>query len=113
MQEEGDRGCGGVAKTSAPGTMVGQVKECGAQLLEHLHTLSQEALDHADLQVRPASKVLNKICSERIYTCERATVVYKESLRPCWGIILSRISSQSATATQYQLSYICRFHCQK
>ncbi|KAG8296309.1 hypothetical protein J6590_059577 [Homalodisca vitripennis] len=51
QESEGERGCGGVAKTSAPVTMVGQVRECGAQLLEHLHTLSQEALDHADLQV--------------------------------------------------------------
>ncbi|XP_054259529.1 uncharacterized protein LOC128984248 [Macrosteles quadrilineatus] len=53
LEVEGERGggCGGVAKTSAPSTMVSQVAECGAQLLEHLHTLSQEALDHADLQV--------------------------------------------------------------
>lgn len=46
-----DRGCGGVAKTSAPSTMVQMVTQSAAQLLEHLHTLSQEALDHADLQV--------------------------------------------------------------
>lgn len=40
-----------MVKTTDPSTMVGQVRECGAQIMEHLHTLSQEALDHADLQV--------------------------------------------------------------
>lgn len=96
MQEEGDRGCGGVAKTSAPGTMVGQVKECGAQLLEHLHTLSQEALDHADLQVWPSSKLLPIFLTKFAQkgstpaACMQAKVVYKELFRPCWQSIFKQ-----------------------
>ncbi|PSN52582.1 hypothetical protein C0J52_13082 [Blattella germanica] len=51
--EEFDRGCGGiaVAKTSVPTEFVNLVSDSAGQLLEHLHTLSQEALDHADLTV--------------------------------------------------------------
>ncbi|XP_069686623.1 uncharacterized protein KIAA0825 [Periplaneta americana] len=51
--EEFDRGCGGIAvtKTSAPSEFVNLVADSATQLLEHLHTLSQEALDHADLTV--------------------------------------------------------------
>lgn len=51
--EEVDRGCGGIAvtKTSAPTEFVSLVADSSSQLLEHLHTLSQEALDHADLTV--------------------------------------------------------------
>ncbi|XP_039278342.1 uncharacterized protein LOC111044238 [Nilaparvata lugens] len=36
---------------AAPSALVSLVAESSAQLLEHLHTLTQEALDHADLQV--------------------------------------------------------------
>ncbi|XP_075215325.1 uncharacterized protein LOC142321215 [Lycorma delicatula] len=36
---------------TAPGDLVNLVSESSQQLLDHLHTLSQEALDHADLQV--------------------------------------------------------------
>jgi hypothetical protein len=51
--EEVDRGCGGIAvtKTSAPTEFISLVADSSSQLLEHLHTLSQEALDHADLTV--------------------------------------------------------------
>lgn len=51
--EEVDQGCGGIAvtKTSAPTEFVSLVTDSSGQLLEHLHTLSQEALDHADLTV--------------------------------------------------------------
>ena len=51
--DEFDRGCGGiaVAKTSDPAEFVSLVSDSASQLLEHLHTLSQEALDHADLTV--------------------------------------------------------------
>lgn len=51
--EEVDRGCGGIAvtKTSVPTEFVSLVADSSSQLLEHLHTLSQEALDHADLTV--------------------------------------------------------------
>ncbi|KAJ9598072.1 hypothetical protein L9F63_026822, partial [Diploptera punctata] len=51
--DEFDRGCGGiaVAKTSDPAECVNIVSDSASQLLEHLHTLSQEALDHADLTV--------------------------------------------------------------
>jgi hypothetical protein len=51
--EEADQGCGGipVTKTSAPAEFVSLVGDSSSQLLEHLHTLSQEALDHADLTV--------------------------------------------------------------
>lgn len=51
--ESVDRGCGGiaVAKTSVPTEFVSLVADSSRQLLEHLHTLSQEALDHADLTV--------------------------------------------------------------
>nr|CAD7265349.1 unnamed protein product [Timema shepardi] len=50
-EDEEDRGCGGVAKNSAPGEFVSVVTQSASMLLEHLHTLSQEALDHADLTV--------------------------------------------------------------
>ena len=51
--DEFDRGCGGiaVAKTSNPSEFMNLVSDSASQLLEHLHTLSQEALDHADLTV--------------------------------------------------------------
>ncbi|XP_021923191.1 uncharacterized protein LOC110831470 isoform X2 [Zootermopsis nevadensis] len=51
--EDLDRGCGGIAvtKTSVPTEFVSLVADSSKQLLEHLHTLSQEALDHADLTV--------------------------------------------------------------
>lgn len=51
--QETDRGCGGIAvtKTSEPTEFVNLVTDSSSQLLEHLHTLSQEALDHADLTV--------------------------------------------------------------
>lgn len=53
VAEDADRGCGGIAvtKTSAPTEFVSLVADSSRQLLEHLHTLSQEALDHADLTV--------------------------------------------------------------
>ncbi|XP_052121022.1 uncharacterized protein LOC113216088 isoform X2 [Frankliniella occidentalis] len=50
-----ERGCGGVAKTSAPKEFVQLTAESGEQILEHLHALSQEALDHADLTVLAAT----------------------------------------------------------
>ncbi|XP_049774049.1 uncharacterized protein KIAA0825 homolog isoform X1 [Schistocerca cancellata] len=48
---EDDRGCGGVATTSSPQEFLSVVTSSAGQMLEHLHTLSQEALDHADLTV--------------------------------------------------------------
>jgi len=46
-----ERGCGGVVTNSAPTEFVKMTKDTGLMLLEHLHVLSQEALDHADLTV--------------------------------------------------------------
>ncbi|GLG96396.1 Uncharacterized protein GBIM_03391 [Gryllus bimaculatus] len=48
---DGGHGCGGVAATSSPSEFVSQASSCADQILEHLHTLTQEALDHADLTV--------------------------------------------------------------
>lgn len=36
---------------AAPAEFIKMTKETASQLLEHLHVLSQEALDHADLTV--------------------------------------------------------------
>ena len=46
-----DRGCGGIAVILAPKEFLKVIEDTAAQLLEHLHILSQEALDHADLTV--------------------------------------------------------------
>lgn len=42
-------------KTSDPDKFVSLVTKCADLLLEHLHTLSQESLDHADLSVLTAT----------------------------------------------------------
>lgn len=44
-------GCGGVVKSSDPERFVWLVARTCDQLLHHIHVLSQEALDHADLTV--------------------------------------------------------------
>nr|XP_018897061.1 PREDICTED: uncharacterized protein LOC109030520 [Bemisia tabaci] len=52
MSDEGNlRGCGGVATAYLPQTLAKTLAESSEQLLEHLHGLTQEALDHADLTV--------------------------------------------------------------
>ncbi|XP_072939616.1 uncharacterized protein [Epargyreus clarus] len=51
-EEETD---GGVAKTSDPDKFVQQAIKSSDSLLEHLHMLAQEALDHADLPVLTAT----------------------------------------------------------
>ncbi|XP_053688770.1 uncharacterized protein LOC128737999 [Sabethes cyaneus] len=48
-------GCGGIVKSSDPEKFVLLVVKSVDNLLEHLHTLSQEALDHADLTVLTAT----------------------------------------------------------
>ncbi|XP_026470814.1 uncharacterized protein LOC113375081 [Ctenocephalides felis] len=48
-------GCGGIIRASDPGKFVSMITKSADQLLEHLHTLSQEALDHADLAVLTAT----------------------------------------------------------
>ncbi|KAF7275918.1 hypothetical protein GWI33_011144 [Rhynchophorus ferrugineus] len=44
-------GCGGIVKSSDPSKFISAVSKSADQLLEHLHVLTQEALDHADLTV--------------------------------------------------------------
>ncbi|XP_030762018.1 uncharacterized protein LOC115886854 [Sitophilus oryzae] len=44
-------GCGGIVKASDPTKFISAVSKSADQLLEHLHVLTQEALDHADLTV--------------------------------------------------------------
>lgn len=44
-------GCGGIVKSSDPEKFVLLATKTADSLLEHIHTLSQEALDHADLSV--------------------------------------------------------------
>ncbi|XP_068631342.1 uncharacterized protein [Battus philenor] len=51
----GDKGDGGVAKTSDPDKFVQLAIKSSDSLLEHLHALAQEALDHADLPVLTAT----------------------------------------------------------
>lgn len=46
-----ERGCGGIVATNAPAEFVKMANETASQFIEHLHVLSQEALDHADLTV--------------------------------------------------------------
>ncbi|EAA04005.4 AGAP007105-PA [Anopheles gambiae str. PEST] len=48
-------GCGGIVKSSDPEKFVILVSKSVDNLLEHIHTLSQEALDHADLTVLTAT----------------------------------------------------------
>ncbi|EDS44100.1 conserved hypothetical protein [Culex quinquefasciatus] len=48
-------GCGGIVKSSDPEKFVLLVVKSVDNMLEHLHTLSQEALDHADLTVLTAT----------------------------------------------------------
>ncbi|XP_013172114.1 PREDICTED: uncharacterized protein LOC106121150 isoform X1 [Papilio xuthus] len=52
---EGENRVGGVVKTSDPEKFVQLAVKSGDFLLEHLHTLAQEALDHADLPVLTAT----------------------------------------------------------
>ncbi|XP_058464098.1 uncharacterized protein LOC131438241 [Malaya genurostris] len=53
--EDEAAGCGGIVKSSDPEKFVLLVVKSVDNLLEHLHTLSQEALDHADLTVLTAT----------------------------------------------------------
>ncbi|KAJ8727706.1 hypothetical protein PYW07_001825 [Mythimna separata] len=53
--KEDDKGDFGVAKTSDPDKFVQLAIKSGDSLLEHLHMLAQEALDHADLPVLTAT----------------------------------------------------------
>ncbi|XP_060523495.1 uncharacterized protein LOC132700308 isoform X2 [Cylas formicarius] len=49
MQASG--GCGGIVRSSDPSKFVSLIGKSSDQLMEHLHVLTQEALDHADLSV--------------------------------------------------------------
>ncbi|KAL4706908.1 hypothetical protein ACJJTC_012367 [Scirpophaga incertulas] len=53
--EDDDKCDGGVAKTSDPDKFVQLAIKSSDSLLEHLHVLAQEALDHADLPVLTAT----------------------------------------------------------
>ncbi|GBP66070.1 hypothetical protein EVAR_37532_1 [Eumeta japonica] len=55
QSEEDDKGDTGVAKTSDPDKFVTLTVKSADLLLEHLHVLVQEALDHADLPVLTAT----------------------------------------------------------
>lgn len=44
-----------ILKSSDPEKFVGSITRSADKLLEHIHTLSQEALDHADLTVLTAT----------------------------------------------------------
>lgn len=44
-----------IVKSSDPEKFVGSITKSADRLLEHIHTLSQEALDHADLTVLTAT----------------------------------------------------------
>ncbi|XP_020709486.2 uncharacterized protein LOC105688635 [Athalia rosae] len=55
MKDTGLANCGGVVKHSEPAEFVTMIVDTSEQLLEHLHTLTQEALDHADLTVLTAT----------------------------------------------------------
>jgi protein KIAA0825 len=48
-------GCGGIVKSSDPEKFVSLTTKSTDSLLEHIHILSQEALDHADLSVLTAT----------------------------------------------------------
>ncbi|XP_013144953.1 PREDICTED: uncharacterized protein LOC106108347 [Papilio polytes] len=52
---DGENRVGGVVKTSDPEKFVQLAMKAGDFLLEHLHILAQEALDHADLPVLTAT----------------------------------------------------------
>ncbi|KAK6617259.1 hypothetical protein RUM44_005590 [Polyplax serrata] len=51
FHDESERGCGGVVVNLTPSEFIKVVQDTSSQLLEYLHVLSQEALDHADLTV--------------------------------------------------------------
>ncbi|XP_026737209.1 uncharacterized protein LOC113500564 isoform X2 [Trichoplusia ni] len=55
MTKEDEKADGGVAKTSDPDKFVQLAIKSSDSLLEHLHMLVQEALDHADLPVLTAA----------------------------------------------------------
>ncbi|XP_022825467.1 uncharacterized protein LOC111355673 [Spodoptera litura] len=55
ITKEDEKGDIGVAKTSDPDKFVQLAIKSGDSLLEHLHMLAQEALDHADLPVLTAT----------------------------------------------------------
>nr|XP_022904940.1 uncharacterized protein KIAA0825 homolog [Onthophagus taurus] len=44
-------GCGGIVKASNPEKFISAITKSSEQILTHLHVLTQEALDHADLSV--------------------------------------------------------------
>lgn len=49
--DEKEGGCGGIVKASDPVKFTNLISKSADQFLEHLHVLTQEALDHADLTV--------------------------------------------------------------
>lgn len=49
--DEKEGGCGGIVKASDPIKFTNLISKSADQFLEHLHVLTQEALDHADLTV--------------------------------------------------------------
>ncbi|XP_075971843.1 uncharacterized protein LOC142973740 isoform X2 [Anticarsia gemmatalis] len=55
ITKEDEKGDGGVAKTSDPDKFIQLAIKSSDSLLEHLHMLAQEALDHADLPVLTAT----------------------------------------------------------
>ncbi|ERL93898.1 hypothetical protein D910_11184 [Dendroctonus ponderosae] len=48
---EASGGCGGIVRSSDPAKFISTIGKSADQLLKHLHVLTQEALDHADLTV--------------------------------------------------------------
>lgn len=60
-------GCGGIVKSSDPEKFVNLVTKSVDQLLEHIHVLSQEALDHADLSVLTATIGASALVKNSLY----------------------------------------------
>ena len=60
-------GCGGIVKSSDPERFVFLTTKSADSLLEHIHILSQEALDHADLSVLTATIGASALIKNSLY----------------------------------------------
>lgn len=60
-------GCGGIVKSSDPEKFVNLTTKSADSLLEHIHILSQEALDHADLSVLTATIGASALVKNSLY----------------------------------------------
>ncbi|GJQ69311.1 hypothetical protein Trydic_g6444 [Trypoxylus dichotomus] len=105
---EFEGGCGGIIKTSDPSRFITAITKSSEQLLEHLHVLTQEALDHADLTVLIGTIGAASLLKNCLWSYMQSTTTTKSSYSEQLQTSLKKYQEMAEALAERLLDLHCR-----